>query len=659
MPPRYFVFCIFYFVLSATIVLSFPKITITPEHIVNIRNVTDPHISPDSQKVLFVVHSFPDSLTPEAIRQGDIWIADLEDKHPAVPLITTADDAYSPRWSPDGSSFAFMKQTSDGTYQIFLKTWGEDNIRQLTGHPVGIVDFQWHPDASLIFYTAYDTTRSTVNMNNRFSCSAAPPPARLFRMNLKSGAGVALTPADKQVSSFRLSPSGSKVALCISESAAPDRIFYHSMLAVQNADGSGYRELAPIEGDLIMSIAMGNIRWSPDASMITYFSRTGALYTMLPTLIQTNGHDKRQLARAYRGTIWELDWFCSGDALLVSAQQGMQGIIGILDVTTEKITPVTETGIAWSWPDNRDLDAACSRIVFKDAAFNRPEDLWMISLEDSQRIQLTDFNPWAGQLAFGEEETITWKSPDGLNMEGLLIRPAGFVKGRKYPLVTLVHGGPEWAWWSGWQMSWHDWGQMLASNGFAVFLPNPRGSLGYGWQFAEANQNDWGKGDYNDIMSGIDYLVAEGIADPERLGIGGWSYGGYMSAWATAQSQRFKAAVTGAGFYDLYSFYGTTPFISVFNAYFGTTAYRCPDCYRNVSPLTCINNITTPTLILHGEADSGVPAGQARAYHRALLLNGTEVACHIYPGEGHIFRMRESQLHSLSRILTWYKEHLR
>ena len=208
-------------------------------------------------------------------------------------------------------------------------------------------------------------------------------------------------------------------------------------------------------------------------------------------------------------------------------------------------------------------------------------------------------------------------------------------------------------------MSWHEWGQMLASNGYAVLLPNPRGSNGYGWKFVEANKNDWGGGDYQDILSGIDYVIEKGIADPQKLGIGGWSYGGYLAAWAITQNNRFKAAVCGAGIYNLFGFYGICPAQPVFDVYFTGNAYQRKDAYDDVSPLSFVSNVRTPTLLLHGENDFGVAVSQAKELYSGLKFSKVECKLFIYPREGHSFQERGHQMDSLQRILDWFADYLK
>jgi dipeptidyl aminopeptidase/acylaminoacyl peptidase len=222
-----------------------------------------------------------------------------------------------------------------------------------------------------------------------------------------------------------------------------------------------------------------------------------------------------------------------------------------------------------------------------------------------------------------------------------------------------MHGGPMWAWWLGWHGSWHEWGNVLACRGFVVLLPNPRGSAGYGCGFARANFDDWGGGDYEDILAGADYLVDEGYAFPDRIGIGGWSYGGYMSAWIVTHTRRFAAAVVGAGVTNLYSFHGTTDITPTFlSRYFRDVPYRRPEAYRSHSPVTYAGRASMPTLILHGEDDARVPVGQAYELYHALVQTGAAAELVVYPREPHVFNEIYHQIDLVDRVVDWFERYV-
>jgi dipeptidyl aminopeptidase/acylaminoacyl peptidase len=225
------------------------------------------------------------------------------------------------------------------------------------------------------------------------------------------------------------------------------------------------------------------------------------------------------------------------------------------------------------------------------------------------------------------------------------------------PLVAAIHGGPSWQWGNWFHGTWHDWGQILAAAGYAVFLPNPRGSTGRGGQFTGANRYDFGGGDFDDIMTGVDLLIERGVADPDRLGICGWSFGGFMTAWAVGHTDRFKAAVAGAAPTNWVSKIGTTD-IRPFNEWNLGEVNTDPDRSWDRSPIRYIRNATTPTLMVHGQADVRVPVTQATEFYSALKAAGVPADMVSYPRQGHAFHERAFELDLLQRLVGWFERYL-
>jgi dipeptidyl aminopeptidase/acylaminoacyl peptidase len=246
------------------------------------------------------------------------------------------------------------------------------------------------------------------------------------------------------------------------------------------------------------------------------------------------------------------------------------------------------------------------------------------------------------------------KSFDGTDIEAALVKPAN-ARG-KLPLVLLVHGGPSSRFTAGyyWETAW---AQMLASHGYEVLMVNPRGSNGYSEDFMKANRGDWGGGDYKDLMAVLDAVLAKGGTDPERLGIGGWSYGGEMTMWAITQSNRFKAAVAGAGVYDQAAEFETEDGPQGDEWYFGTP-WEHPDVFARNSPSTYIGKAKTPTLIFDGEDDAANPVGQSKGLYRALKHIGVETQMVLYPGEGHSPKKGSYNIDMFQRLLAWYDRYL-
>lgn len=272
-------------------------------------------------------------------------------------------------------------------------------------------------------------------------------------------------------------------------------------------------------------------------------------------------------------------------------------------------------------------------------------------------LQLSDTSPELRRIRWGVQQRLGYQASDGLQLDGLLILPAGRTRDEgPFPLVTLVHGGPYFRHADEFTLTVVDCGQWLATAGYAVFLANPRGGSGHGHEFAAVVAGAVGGDEWTDILAGIDLLVAEGVADPERLGISGWSHGGFMAAWAIGRTERFKAAVMGAGISDWGMQAGTGEDGIMDAALGGSTGWNGPGPHvhdRN-SPISYVSRIRTPVLILHGEQDTNVPLGQVVHFHRALRHFGVEHEFVVYPREGHGLHERAHQLDALRRIRAWY-----
>jgi dipeptidyl aminopeptidase/acylaminoacyl peptidase len=268
---------------------------------------------------------------------------------------------------------------------------------------------------------------------------------------------------------------------------------------------------------------------------------------------------------------------------------------------------------------------------------------------------LTAQNAWLADFELADSEVVKWKSNDGTEIEGVLTRPAGYTAGAKVPLLLNPHGGPTGASLN----SWNGTAQVLAANGFAVLQPNFRGSTGRGVKFAQANKNTWGKGDYEDCMSGVQALVDRGVADPDRLGAFGWSYGGYMTFWILTQTDRFKAVSPGAGLTNIYSMYSQNDIQRYLRWFYSDKSpWDNTDLYWDRSPMKYVRNVKTPTLILHGQNDTRVPIAQAQEFYRALLERNVPVEFVVYPRENHGFTEPRHLLDRMRRYVTFFAKYL-
>ena len=647
--------------LISFLVLSFlfampAKRVITPEDIVMIKSVSSPQIAPDGKHIAFVVTEV-DTNNLEHFRNSDIWIVPADLSEQPRKYAFGVENETMPRWSPDGKYLAFLSNRDGKKNQIYLLRTDGGEALPITSHGGGVTDFIWFKDSKTIFFTAKDSIDSEKEKRKEKKDDETVVDEeflfnRLYEVNIETKEVKLITSFDENVNDFDVSPDGSLIAMSVSSTPNLDDIYRNSKLVLIERDGTGKKVLS--------DECFGNVRWSPDGKKILFMVPVGKKIASLPCLYFLASGNKKLLLQNYSGTIGYMEWLPDGKLILASSMEGTHKCLVKINISTGEVKRIK----ALKYPNfGGSIFSYCSRkpgyIAYLDADYNSPPDVWIMKSNGSSSKKLTAMNPQIDSLKFGKVKTITWNSTDGTKIEGVLVLPVDYKKGHKYPLVVHIHGGPKWAWWEGWICSWHEWAQFLANHGYAVLLPNPRGSDGYGWKFAEANYKDWGYGDLEDIKSGVKYLIEKGIADPDRVGIGGWSYGGYMTAWAVTQTDMFKAAVMGAGLSNLVSMYGTTDIPTFMRTYFAGFPYGREDEYMKHSALRFITNVTTPTLILHGQSDYRVPISQAYEFYRALKDLGVEVRFVIYPREPHGIREPLHQIDLMKKVLEWYDSHLK
>ncbi len=307
-----------------------------------------------------------------------------------------------------------------------------------------------------------------------------------------------------------------------------------------------------------------------------------------------------------------------------------------------------------------DLNRSGSAMAMAQESPDTPAEVFVLPVGARDPVQVSRANSDIPLPPLGRTEVLKWKSKDGLEVEGVLTYPAGYEPGKRYPLILNIHGGPTGVFGENFigRLSPYPIAA-FAERGYAVLRPNPRGSSGYGKQFRFANYNDWGGRDYEDDQAGVDKVIDMGIADPDRLAIMGWSYGGFMTSWTITQTNRFKAAVIGAGVTNLWSFTGTADIPGFLPDYFGGEPWEAFDNWKKHSPITYIANVQTPTLILHGEADDRVPISQGYEYYHALKQRGVTAKMVVYPRTPHGPREPKFVMDIMQRHLDWVEKYVR
>jgi dipeptidyl aminopeptidase/acylaminoacyl peptidase len=364
-------------------------------------------------------------------------------------------------------------------------------------------------------------------------------------------------------------------------------------------------------------------------------------------VVPAAGGDAKNLTPGMKASATALFWRSAGQVLFTEKVDGEEGV-AVVDQGSGRILTL------WSGPESLH-DFAVSpgpfSVVIRDS-FTKPPEAWAGPI--GKWKAMSSVNAKAERF-WGDAKSLHWQS-DGGTIQGWLLAPRTVEPSRRYPMVVIVHGGPSSMQGIGWPTRWN---AVLPSQGYYVFLPNPRGSYGFGEAFTQANVKDFGGGDLRDILTGVDAAVKEAPVDGTRVGITGWSYGGYMAMWAVTQTERFKAAVAGAGIASWQSYYGQNKIDTWMLPFFGASVYEDPKVYAKSSPMEFILNVKTPTLVLHGDRDSEVPTPQGYEFWHALKARGVPTQLVIYTEEGHDIRKPAHRLDILTRTVEWFDRYLK
>lgn len=633
---------------------------LTAEEILAQKSVNDAQISPDGQWVAFVVAEAAkvDTRRP----RSRVWLVSTRGGKPRELTAGPGTD-HSPRWSPDGSTLAFLSdRRKDGEDQIQLLGMTGGEAIPLTDLAGGLSGPSWAADGRSLLFLRTDPDpveekKRRDEKDDAILFEKHPRFQRVYRVDLETRAVECLT-GDYQVWEFELAPDSSQLALIASDQPY-SWSWYQSRLMVMPARASAEpRKLSTPRKQL------AHPRWSPDGTCVAFLACTwsdcGVIGGDAWVVSAVSRGAAANLTAGTGGSFSWLEWEADGGSLLATGHQ--QGRICLARVGTGGRPEVlwaeeAQFGDRSQPKFTRSADGRKVAVTREDAL--HPRDVWVAEFGDAglQWSPLTDLHPEIGDWHLGRTESVTWNSSDGLEIHGLLMYPPDYEPGERYPLVVAVHGGPASLWAHRFYAAAPAWPQYLASRGCVVLMPNPRGSSGFGVEFTEANLGDMGGMDLQDILTGVDHCVALGIADPNRLGVGGWSYGGFMTAWAVTQTARFRAAVMGAGISNWRSFHGVSDIPTWDELFHQAQAYQ-PGPYERMSPVTYAARVCTPTLILHGEQDACVPVGQAYEFFRALKDHGIPVELVVYPREGHGIAEHKHLEDLYGRLGEWFVRHL-
>ncbi|MBI4641156.1 MAG: S9 family peptidase [Candidatus Tectomicrobia bacterium] len=653
-----------------------PKRTLAPEDLLKIDIITDARISPDGQTVAYAVQSA--DLDQNEYRSA-IWLVPTEGGSPRRFTFGPKQDS-SPRWSPDGRRLAFISDRS-GQKQIWVIEADGGEASRLTDLPQGVAEPSWSPDGQRIAFLVTDTKDESAQKDPKNAPIQVIDRLRyrfdgrgyingryqhIWTIDAKGGQPKQLTFGEQDDLMPAWSPDGDEIAF-VSNRADEKAIFSHSDLWVVSSEGGDSRRLTSTT-----EVALAP-SWSPDGTQIAYIGHAAGSVSGVNNrlwLVSREGENSRNLTTGFDRSVgtgvfsdtWSATalalpyWLPDGQSCVFQAAD--RGQVGLFRVdmngeVTRIIGGDRECGYL-------SVAANGKRVAFIVSDWTHPMDLCVADIDGSHERRLTDLNPWLeDEFDLATPQHIAFKSFDGLEIDGWLIRPLNPPRETSTPLILNIHGGPH-------SIFGHTFffdTQFLVHHGYAVLMLNPRASQGYGEEFSTCNLGDWGGGDYQDLMYGVDHVLRLGGIDSERLGVTGLSYGGYMTNWIIGHTNRFKAAVSENSSSNRLSMHGTSD-IGWYSgvAEFQVSPWDDMEKWIRQSPITYAREIKTPTLFLNGEADYRCPIEQAEQLFTALKVFGCEAEMVRFPGESHVMlsigRPR-SRLERRRHLLRWFDKYLR
>jgi len=617
---------------------------LTPEQTLNRRAIGDLEFSPDGSRLVFTVTE----PVKGTARARAIWLLDVGDGRLRQLTFSGKSDG-SPRWSPDGSTIAFTSDR-DGAAQLYLLPMRGGEAERLTDRQERVEAFRWSPDGTRIALLMNESKPEALQQREKDKDDArvVDKEARHERVWLVDPATKKLTQATAgpwQVSQIEWLPDGRRLLAIATDRPEVDQwIDAIYTIDLEHQPIGGFERMVAPRGPF------ASVSVSPDGRTLAYIgSRTeGPSPHDLYLTPMGAASPRNTTATTIDRPIAQPRWI-DNETLAIQVQRGF----------TSALATVDRNGNA-RWLDGLGVNPSAfaraqdGTIAFVGETTTRAPELF-VKRPSAPPQAVSAFNAGWASIPVIAPEFMTFKSYDGVDIEAALLRPvAPRSATSRQPLIVLVHGGPT----GRWADAFEPWGQLLAARGYLVLYPNVRGSTGYGQKFIGMNRGDWGGGDYQDVLAGVDALVARGIADPERLGIGGWSYGGYMAAWAVTQTTRFRASVSGAPVIDLASEFGTENG-SQYDEWFYGTPYEKLEGFTRSSPITFVKNVRTPTLLLQGEADETDPIGQSQQFYRGLKRYDVDSDFVVYPREPHGLREEKHLVDRLNRVVAWFDKYLK
>ncbi|MCK5102929.1 MAG: S9 family peptidase [Cyclobacteriaceae bacterium] len=632
-------------------VLFAQKEGLTPMDIANLEYVSTAEISIDGSKIAYTVVKQADPTKENSSASLKLWMYDVK-SGTSSPFITQG-SLGGVAFRPGHNSITFLANREGDSvtslYEIPI-TGGE--ALKIFGHETSISSYEWSPDGKTILFLAKE------KMNKK---SSLPYEPIIYEENLPLTKAFVTIPGEEtdkivemegQCYSIHWSPDGSKISISTAPTALVDDSYMKQRIHILDA-----KSLSVI-GTIDHAAKLGSYAWSPDSKHIAMISGADIYDPIAGRLfvVSADGGKPKSIIPDFKGKFEDISW---DDAKTIRfiASEGVYTTIGTISSKGKKLQKTIDKGNTAFSHFTTSEDGTLALI---GSSANHPNELFIH--DGKSIIKITDSNPWLADKKLGKQEVIVYKAKDGLEIEGLVILPLDYEKNTKYPLITVVHGGPESHFDNGWLTSYSRPGHMGAANGFMIFYPNYRGSTGKGEEFAKSSQGDPAGKEFDDVIDGIDYLIEAGMVDKSKVGVTGGSYGGYATGWmSTRHTEQFAAGVMFVGISDNISKWGTSDIPEeMFLVHSRKRIWDDYEFFLKRSPIYYADQAKTPLLILAGAGDTRVDPGQSKELYRHIKTRTeTPVRLVLYPGEGHGNRKSTARFDYNLRMMRWFNLYLK
>jgi dipeptidyl aminopeptidase/acylaminoacyl peptidase len=657
--------------------LSFGQNTWTADKIMQYKNITATNISPDGKFIAYVVN-VPVMEGEKSEYNSQLWVA-ATDGTMDVQYTRGEKSSSAPQFSPDGKQIAFLSNRVDNKNQIFVLRLMGGEAEQISFTKSGVSSFKWSPDGKQIAYFMKDPETEEEEKKKKEKTDVILVDKdykynHIYTIALevaKDGTRKTkqLTGGTYHVNGFDWSPDGSTIAFSFAPNPTINDGGLESDIATIPADSGKVTTIVKRPG-----VDTGP-RYSPDGKWIAFQSSGGRPERVGLTdiyKVAASGGEVIELQKTPDRSANIVAWSEDGTHLFIAENyKTSQALIALpsssdLQLPKGDYLAYSESELPILTSTNGSAGAFSvskygNRISFTFEDVNTPKEVFTAGIRGENAKKISSINANFDAPTLGKTEVISWKSKDGLVIEGILTYPVDYQPGKKYPIILQIHGGPAGVFsqtYTGAPSIYMT--QFFAQHGFIVLRPNPRGSTGYGKDFRYANVRDWGFGDYEDLMTGVDHVLDMGIADSKNQFVMGWSYGGYMTSWIVSQTDRFNAASMGAGLPNLISMVTTTDIPDYIVVHAGGKEYwEDYDEYEKHSAIYYMKNVVTPTQVIHGANDLRVPLAQGQEFYNSLKRKGVDTEMIMYPRTPHGPTEPKFLMDVSPRILTWFEKYMK